>query len=309
MLASSSAVRLLTVPESATGQRIDNFLTSRLKGLPKSRLYRALRSGEVRVNKKRVKADYRVQAGDEIRIPPLRLSAPTQPAVPSEKLLQELANSIIYEDKDLILLNKPSGVAAHGGSGIHFGVIEALRHLYPKLKFLELAHRLDRDTSGCLLLAKKPSVLKALHEQFANGKVEKTYLALVAHAWHGQERRVNAPLQKQTLLSGERVVRITETGKAAETLFSPLKCFANATLIRAKPLTGRTHQIRVHAAHIGHPICGDPKYARSQDHVLPVKHLLLHAASLRFVQPASGEIMAIGACLDKHFAEVLRQLC
>lgn len=303
------AVRSITVEEENTGQRIDNFLFTRLKGLPKSRIYRALRGGEFRVNKKRVSADYRLQPGDLIRVPPLRVAAaPTTPKRPGNPILQQLADSILYEDKDLFIINKPSGIASHGGSGIHFGVIETFRHLYPKLKFLELVHRLDRDTSGCLVLAKKPSILKALQQQLASGTIEKTYLALVQNPWQGGKQQVKQPLLKQGLRSGERIVRVHAEGKPAETWFQPLKKFAQLTLVEAKPLTGRTHQIRVHAAYLGHPIVGDDKYgSRVECKTITVRHLLLHAASLRFQLPSGLEI-AVCACLDPHFQEVLRQL-
>ncbi len=303
------SVHWLTVEKDNEGQRIDNFLFTRLKGLPKSRIYRALRNGEFRVNKKRISADYRLQEGDSIRIPPLRVAAQVVPATPAPRLMQLLTEAIIYEDKDLIIVNKPSGIAAHGGSGINFGVIELLRQLRPKLKFLELAHRLDRDTTGCMMLAKKPSVLKELHYLLANGQIEKTYLALVQNNWRGKEQRVCAALQKNTLRSGERVVRVDNTGKAAETIISPLQNFANVSLVAARPLTGRTHQIRVHAAHIGHPIVGDSKYGnRKGEKSLDIEHLLLHAASLKFVLPHSGETIAICACLDQHFQQVLKSL-
>lgn len=307
---STLAEREIIVEEANVGQRIDNFLFTRLKGLPKSRIYRALRGGEFRVNKKRISAEYRLQRGDHIRVPPLRVATvtPTQAKRPQNAILQQLTQSILYEDKDLLIINKPSGIASHGGSGIHFGVIEAFRYLYPKLKFLELVHRLDRDTSGCLVLAKKPSLLKTLQQQLAKGEVEKTYLALVRNAWQGGSQRVKQPLLKQGLRSGERIVKIHPQGKPAETCFQPLRKFSQFTLIQARPLTGRTHQIRVHAAHLGHPILGDDKYgSRAEDKTIAVQHLLLHAASLRFRLP-DGPEMAICACLDPHFQEVLQRL-
>ncbi|HVV68398.1 MAG TPA: RluA family pseudouridine synthase [Gammaproteobacteria bacterium] len=302
-------VHWLIVESHSEGQRIDNFLFSRLKGVPKSRIYRALRNGEFRANKKRITADYRLHAGDSIRIPPLRVATRETPAKPAANLIKLLAEAVIYEDKDIIIVNKPSGIAAHGGSGIHFGVIELLRHLHPKLKFLELVHRLDRDTTGCLMLAKKPSILKELHQLLAHGQVEKTYLALVAHPFNGKERRIKAALQKNLLRSGERVVTVNAEGKPAETIITPLEVFTHTSLIAAKPLTGRTHQIRVHAAHIGHSILGDEKYGdRKMDKALGVKHLLLHAAALKFVMPTSGKAIAVCACLDQHFQEVLKKM-
>ncbi len=302
-----ASASILPVTDDYAGQRIDNFLTARLKGLPKSRLYRALRSGEVRVNKKRIKASYRLQAGDQIRIPPLRLAKPEEPVVPSDNFAELLEKSVIFEDKDFIVINKPSGVASHGGSGILLGVIEAFRQLRPKVAFLELAHRLDRDTTGCLVLVKKPSILKELHGLFLAGRVKKTYIALVEKAWEGGKRTVNAPLLKSELSSGERVVIVNEAGKTAKTVFKPLQIFANTSLLEASPATGRTHQIRVHAAHIGHAILGDDKYARGQQSkVLGVKHLLLHAASLQF--ELAGREFDFSAELDREFNRVLDML-
>ncbi len=304
----SSKASQIRVGEDYTGQRIDNFLFTRLKGLPKSRIYRAMRNGEIRVNKKRVKPEYRLEENDLIRIPPLRLAAETSKPAPPSKMLDQIEQSIIYEDKGLIIINKPSGIAAHGGSGINFGVIELIRQLRPRVKYLELAHRLDRETTGCLILCKKPSILKDLHEQLREAKVEKTYLALVHGQWQGKEKRVNAPLLKNLLRSGERVVKVHEEGKPAETLFKPLRIFKDMTLVEAKPKTGRTHQIRVHAAHLGHPIMGDEKYASAEQNKaarqLGVKHLLLHAASLGF--ELQTENIGICACFDEHFLTVLR---
>lgn len=306
----ASHIQPFQIDKDHVNQRIDNFLFSRLKGLPKSRLYRALRSGEIRVNKKRVNASYRLCEGDILRIPPLRVATREEKKSPPQKFSQHLADTVIYEDQNLIIINKPSGVASHGGSGIHFGVIETFRHLRPKLKFLELVHRLDRETTGCLMLAKKPSVLKALHQMLLERKIEKTYLALVKHSWKGKSQKVNAPLLKNQLSSGERIVKVHPEGKPAETLFTPLHIFSDVTLVEAKPLTGRTHQIRVHAAHIGHAIVGDTKYgATSQDKKYEAKHLLLHAASLSFISPGNGEHIAVCACLDEVFrAALFREL-
>lgn len=302
---STPSVSLFVVTPAHLDQRIDNFLITRLKGLPKSRLYRALRSGEVRVNKKRVKPSYRLKEGDEVRIPPLRLSAPKDVVKPSENFLKILENSIIYEDKNILILNKPSGVASHGGSGIRMGVVEGFRCLRPKAPFLELVHRLDRDTTGCIILAKKSSILKELHGLFVKGDVKKTYLALVEQPWKGGKRSVDEPLLKVEIASGERVVKIHPDGKPAKTIFKPLRVFANASLIEASPKTGRTHQIRVHIAHLGHPILGDDKYGRGKEsHLLGVKHLLLHAASLQF--ELNGEKFYISACLDGEFKKVLK---
>lgn len=292
----------LTVEEEYVGQRIDNFLFTRLKGAPKSRVYRAIRGGEVRVNKKRIAVSYKLQLGDVIRIPPLRLAKPEEKGRPGDALLNLLARSILYEDKQLIIINKPSGMAAHGGSGIHFGAIETMRHLRPKEKFLELVHRLDRDTSGCMMIAKKPSVLKVLQAMLSHGLIQKRYLAVVQGVWQGGDKKVQAPLLKNVLQSGERLVKVHSEGKASETLFHPLKISAHATLVEVTPKTGRTHQIRVHAQYIKHPVLGDDKYGDKQaSTALGVKRLLLHAASLQFQLPETGQVIAVCACLDQRF--------
>lgn len=297
-------VRHIIIEEFHVGQRIDNFLTSHLKGLPKSRLYRALRSGEVRVNSQRVTADYRLCAGDSVRIPPLRLPVGKTLATPSENLQELLERAVIFENKELIIVNKPSGIASHGGSGIRLGLIEAFRQMRPQTKFLELAHRLDRETTGCIILVKKPSVLKELHRLLKEGHVKKTYLAVVENSWQGKGRLVQAPLLKNQLLSGERIVRVDSTGKPAETWFEPQQVFKRASLLKASPHTGRTHQIRVHAAHLGHAILGDDKYGSKQVRkALRVKHLLLHAASLQF--QLSGQTISVKAQWDAEFERVL----
>jgi 23S rRNA pseudouridine955/2504/2580 synthase len=267
-------------------------------------LYRALRSGEVRVNKKRIKANYRLQVGDQVRVPPLRLPAPEVLPFPSKNFSQLLEDSVVYEDKNFIVVNKPSGVASHGGSGIRLGVIEAFRQLRPQLKFLALAHRLDRETTGCLILVKKPSILKALHELFLAGEVKKTYLALLEGAWQGGEKTVDAPLMKNELSSGERVVVIHPEGKPSRTTFKPLERFVETTFVEVSPATGRTHQIRVHAAHLAHAILGDEKYGRGQkNRVYSTAHLLLHAASIAF--ELSGNSFKFSADLDSEFERVL----
>ncbi len=301
---SNVALQQLTISFLEAGQRIDNFLIKRLKGVPKSRLYKALRKGEVRVNKKRIQAEYRLQAGDIIRVPPVRLPVRSEPRALAKNTIQLIEESVLFENNTFLVINKPSGMAAHGGSGIQFGVIEAFRQLRPKLKFLELAHRLDKDTTGCMLLVKKPSVLKEVHTIFKSGAIKKTYLALVAGTWDGGRRVVDLPLNKNTLVSGERFVKPHPDGKSAKTIFEPLQCFAKATLVKASPLTGRTHQIRVHSAYLGHPILGDVKYGYTGSMPgLRVKHLLLHAASLEF--ELLGQVFAFSACCDDEFNRVL----
>lgn len=254
-----NTVTYLTIDDSSSGQRIDNFLMSYFKGVPKSHVYQILRSGQVRVNKKRVKPLYRVQVGDELRLPPVRQATPTT-ATPATRVLEQLEQAILFEDSDLLVINKPAGIAVHGGSGLSFGVIEAFRHLRPEAKALELVHRLDRETSGVLLLAKKRSVLKSLHELFRGQEMQKTYLCAVKGQFLEAEREVNVPLSKNILRSGERVARPDPNGKPSLTVFYPQQVFKRASILEAKPATGRTHQIRVHAAAAGFPIVGDAKY-------------------------------------------------
>ncbi|HFD80552.1 MAG TPA: RluA family pseudouridine synthase, partial [Gammaproteobacteria bacterium] len=250
------AVRWVEVSAEQAGQRIDNFLLRVLKGVPKSRIYRLLRKGEVRVNKGRIRPEYRLQAGDTLRIPPVRV-AETRGGAPGARPQQALADAILYEDDRLLVLNKPAGMAVHGGSGLSFGVIEALRALRPEAPYLELVHRLDRDTSGCLLIAKRRSELRTLHELLRTGALTKRYLLLAEGDWSRGPFRVEAPLRKNQLRGGERVVRVDSTGKAALTRFRFLEGYAGASLMEAELVTGRTHQIRVHAQHAGHPLAGD----------------------------------------------------
>lgn len=295
----TSSVQLDVISEEIAGQRIDNYLLTRLKGAPRTLIYRILRKGEVRVNKGRIKPDYRLQAGDSVRIPPVRLPAPNEPALVGQGILNALESSILYEDKALIVVNKPAGLAVHGGSGLDFGVIEAMRQLRPQCDQLELVHRLDRDTSGCLMIAKRRSMLRHLHaalrgDDDADG-VTKCYIALVRGRWPGSTRRVHAPLMKNNLRSGERMVEVNPEGKESLTEFSVLQRFGDfATLVEARPITGRTHQIRVHAKHAGHPIAGDPKYGDDEFsqriRALGGKRLFLHAVSLAAELPDGSRL-------------------
>jgi 23S rRNA pseudouridine955/2504/2580 synthase len=305
-------IQHLTIATDHVGQRLDNYLLSRLKGLPKSRLYRIIRKGELRVNKKRVKPDYRLQEGDIIRVPPLRLSAPNEKNPPSEKLALLFEKAIIFEDKNFLAINKPAGIAVHGGSGIQLGVIEALRALRPKQKYLELVHRLDRDTSGCLLIAKKSSILKELHELLRSGTMKKTYLALVVGHWPKSLKKIAAPLYKNQLQSGERIVRVQPEGKSSLTEFRPIRYFPEASLVEAMPITGRTHQIRVHAQYAEHSIIGDEKYgdkmANKKMRALGCKRLFLHASELTFILPSLNQRFTFNAELPDELTNLINRL-
>lgn len=311
----NTSVKLVTIAADEAGQRIDNFLRNQLKGVPKSMIYRIVRKGEVRVNEKRIKPECKLQPGDEVRIPPVRIAERDEAPV-SAKLdkVAALNDCIIFEDDHLLVLNKPSGTAVHGGSGLSFGVIEGLRALRPEARFLELVHRLDRETSGVLLVAKKRSALRALHEQLRMKGMQKDYLALVRGQWQSHCKVVQAPLLKNILQSGERIVRVNAEGKPSETRFKVEERFEHATLVKASPVTGRTHQIRVHALHAGHPIAFDDRYGdRDFDAELKgtgLDRLFLHAAALRFEHPNTGETMRVEAPMDKklrHCLDVLRK--
>lgn len=307
-----TAVRELTIDERHAGQRIDNFLIARLKGLPRTRIYRILRRGEVRVNKGRIRQHYRLQHGDVVRIPPLRLSSPDPDREPATALRERVEACIVFEDRGLIVLDKPSGVAVHGGSGRSYGIIEALRASRGERHYLELVHRLDKDTSGCLMIAKRRSVLTTLHEAFREGKVVKRYLVLVQGEWRGGARDVEAGLRRNVLKSGERLVRVDESGKAGRTRFVPRGTASSASYLEARPFTGRTHQIRVHAASVGHPVAGDTKYGdrdfnrdmRGQG----LRRLFLHAASLTFENPGDQTRATVEASLPAELARVLANL-
>lgn len=307
-----NSVQYIVITPDFAGQRIDNFLVTRLKGVPKTHIYRILRKGEVRVNKKRAQPSYRLQANDSVRLPPLRLEEKSAPQVPSRQLMTFLSERILYEDNNLLIINKPSGIPVHGGSGVKLAIVEALRSMYPKSPHLELAHRLDADTSGCLILSKKRGVLKELHELFREGKVRKIYWALTKGHWKESEYRVDVPLHKNHLSSGERIVRVDKEGKSSLTLFRPLKTFTEASLVEATLETGRTHQIRVHAQYRGHPIAGDEKYGdREFNKVMRqkgLKRLFLHAHRIDFVLPSTNQRIELEAPLDDDLAACLKTL-
>ena len=300
-------VRFYTIDSEDAGQRIDNFLLKTLKGVPKSMIYRLLRKGEIRANKKRTKPEYKIQDEDIIRVAPIRISENTNEVSTKLNIVANLEKQILFEDDRLIVINKPSGMAVHGGSGLSFGLIEAIRALRPDARMLELVHRLDRDTSGCLVIAKKRSALRHLHEQLRNKTVQKFYHALVKGQWSTKLTRVTEGLKKNDLKSGERVVVVDNVnGKESETRFKVLKNFENATLIRAFPVTGRTHQIRVHMKHIGHTLFNDERYGGERilkgttftkykqfvDNCFKVlPRQALHAKTLGFVHPRTEEFM------------------
>jgi len=303
-------VQWLEISDANSEQRLDNFLIGYLKGVPKTRIYRMVRKGEVRVNKGRADVSYKLAVGDIVRIPPVRVAEKNQDIIIVQPTLRfSLENHIIYEDEGFIVLNKPSGFAVHGGSGVNSGVIEALRQIRPQQKFLELVHRLDKETSGCLLIAKKRSVLKALHELFRGDGVNKVYLALLAGQFNRKKQLVDVPLLKNINQGGERMVMVNQSGKSAETLFTRLKQFQEATLVQAAPKTGRTHQIRVHAAWLGHPIVADDRYGDDEVNKAfkkrGYKRLFLHAEQLRFAHPVSGAPLSFTAPLPEDLQALL----
>jgi 23S rRNA pseudouridine955/2504/2580 synthase len=298
------SVTWLEIDESSAGQRIDNFLIRHLKGVPKSHLYRILRSGEVRVNSGRVDATRRLEIGDKVRIPPIRVAAkPVGDGVVPQPVTPRLEQTVLYEDEALLVIDKPSGLAVHGGSGISRGVIEQLRLERPELKFLELVHRLDKETSGVLLLAKKRSALTKLHAMMREGEMEKRYFALVKGVWKDEKRAVKLKLHKYLTADGERRVSVTEEGKAAHTIFYLRQTLPDYTLLEAELKTGRTHQIRV---------AGDDKYGDFPLNKLlakqGLKRMFLHAFSVAFIHPLTAEVMRIEAPLPKDLTRFVHSL-
>ncbi|MDP4030548.1 MAG: RluA family pseudouridine synthase [Gallionella sp.] len=309
---SKDSVAFLTVDESGESQRIDNFLFRLLKGVPKSHVYQILRGGEVRVNKKRAKPTYRLQLGDQLRIPPIRVAEK-----PQAEFVPAVEFPILYEDDALLALNKPSGVAVHGGSGVSFGVIEQMRRARPQAKFLELVHRLDRETSGVLLLAKKRSALTAMHEIMREGNSDKRYYTLVLGQWRNAKQHVRLPLHKFDTPQGEKRVMVREDGQASHTIFTLLKSWPESSLpafslLEAQLKTGRTHQIRVHLSHLGFPIAGDDKYgdfARNRELMKQgLKRMFLHAHSISFSHPLTGEPLHITAPLPQELEKFIARL-
>ena len=301
--------RFLTIEADEAGQRIDNYLLRRFKHLPRSRVYNLLRRGEIRINRRRTRPLYKLMAGDEIRVPPkLDETVATVAPVP-DHLLERLGRAVVFESRELLVVNKPAGVAVHGGSGLSFGVIEMLRKMRPEERFLELVHRLDRETSGCLLIARKRSTLRSLHELWRNGDVKKSYLALVSGSWQGG--KVDFALRKIER-SGERVVIVDPQGKPSLSFFKPLGNISGNTLMRVEIKTGRTHQIRVHAASSGHPIIGDQRYGEAQSSEKlsnkSAQGLYLHAESLEFQLPGEDQPMRFVAPLPAGFQRIVDAL-
>lgn len=312
-----AAVQRLSIDEGSAGQRLDNFLLKVLKGVPKTHVYRIVRSGEVRVNKGRASADTRLELGDEVRVPPVRVAEkPAVPPAPAREF------PVLFEDEHLLAVDKPAGVAVHGGSGVSFGVIEQLRRARPQARFLELVHRLDKETSGILLLAKKRSALTALQDQFRQRETGKTYAALVIGAWPASKKVIDVPLHKYLDAEGERRVRAVsptaDEGRRSITLVKVAAAYDGYTLLDVTIKTGRTHQIRVHLAHEGHPIVGDPKYgdfslnkALARGELLEghrFARMFLHARRLRFEHPASGETIELEAALPADCVDFLKHL-
>lgn len=313
----SSGVGFITIDADLAGQRLDNFLIARLKGVPRSKVYNVIRKGEVRVNKGRIKPEYKLMPGDLVRVPPIRTAESGTEAKASHQMMALLDSSILFEDEGLLVINKPPGLAVHGGSGVTLGLIETLRQMRPEARHLELVHRLDRDTSGCIMVAKKRSYLRhlqaALRQKSAGaGGVEKVYQALVLGSWSKRCHQVNAPLMKFEVAGGERVVKVHPEGKPSLTEFSVLKRYEGFTLIEARPITGRTHQIRVHAQYAGHCLAGDEKYGNDQINeslrALGLRRLFLHASSLSFYLPDASGLTRVEAPLLSDLVEPLSKL-
>lgn len=303
-------VKYVIVSEDEAGVRLDNFLSRHLKKVPKTRLYRAIRTGEVRVNKGRVQPSDKLKAGDSVRLPPISHTLPQGPTFVSPAIAQLLQSAILYEDTQVIVLNKPAGMPVHGGTDQSIGVIEALRLMFPLVKSLELVHRLDKETSGCLLIAKKRSALRSLHEAMRAGEIQKTYQMLVAGHWPRHIQKVTLPLRKFQMQSGERMVVVDEEkGKACETLFKPLQTLQDATWLEAALITGRTHQIRVHTAQSGCPIIGDEKYGKKSVNQAfreqGLNRMALHASHLKVCCPLIGLELNIEAPLPESLSSMI----
>ncbi|MEN3366036.1 MAG: rRNA pseudouridine synthase [Burkholderiales bacterium] len=307
----SPQVQLITISDEEADQRIDNFLLRICKGVPKSHIYRVLRSGEVRVNKGRIDQTYRLKEGDVVRVPPVRVAEKSTQVVPGAEF------DVLFEDAHMLVIDKPAGVAVHGGSGVSYGVIEQLRAARPQAKFLELVHRLDRDTSGILLLAKKRSALTNMHEQIREGRLDKRYLALVQGDWQNPRQHVKLPLFKYNTADGERRVRVQADGLASHTVFNLMRKYGSFALLEAELKTGRTHQIRVHLASSGFPIVGDDKYGdfglnralqKAEGERIALKRMFLHAYQITFLHPETGQPVTLNAPLAPECERFLKSL-
>ncbi|CAL4043255.1 23S rRNA pseudouridine(955/2504/2580) synthase RluC [Buchnera aphidicola] len=309
----------ISVKEDMERQRIDNFLIKKFKKIPKSMIYKIIRTGKVKINKKKILPKYKLEIGDKISIPSIKIDVKrikkiqNNNIICSNKKINNILKEILYEDDCLLIINKPSGIAVHGGSGINFGIIEIIRKLRPKNRFLELVHRLDRDTSGILILAKKRSALRDLHQQLREKKIKKKYITLVHGKWPKYRNNISAPLLKTKLLNKKNIVQISKQGKIAETHFSIKQQYSKYTLLLATPITGRTHQIRAHAAHAGYPIVFDTRYGEKKlDFEIKIKNLksrlLLHACKIHFIHPCHKHDMTILAPLEKIFKKYLDSL-
>ncbi|MEM8594470.1 MAG: RluA family pseudouridine synthase [Pseudomonadota bacterium] len=300
----------IIVEQDFVDQRLDNFLVRELKGLPRTYLYKLLRKGEIRVNKKRCKPNQRLNLNDDIRLPPMTLADPSQPAVAAKGLQHDIKAACLYEDDGLIVFNKPSGIAVHGGSGVRLGFIEAVRQTYPYSQNWELVHRIDKETSGCLMVSKKRSMLRHLHAQLRAGRIKKTYWALVNGPWK-EAVKVDAPLLRTETKSGERRVKIAKHGKESLTFFKPVTRYAQATLVEARPHTGRTHQIRVHALSQGHALLGDEKYAHDDQlaywKTRGVRRLCLHAKALK-IPMKDASTLYVEAPVPSNFTSIMDRL-
>jgi 23S rRNA pseudouridine955/2504/2580 synthase len=310
--AAPAQVRQVEVGERGAGQRLDNFLGKILTDVPRSHVFRVIRKGEVRVNGKRAKPEMRLQASDIVRVPPVRVGAAAPPRRAPPAMVAGVTGAIVFEDPRLLVIDKPSGIAVHGGSGVSFGVIEALRAARPDEE-LELAHRLDRETSGVLLVARKASALRTLHALLREGRVEKRYLALVKGKWELGRKRIDVPLRTDTRVGGERTVKADASGKEAASVFKPVQFFGKrATLVEVELETGRTHQIRVHAAHAGYPLAGDEKYGDEEFNEkmkeIGLGRMFLHAHQVSFTWPETGNDFSVNAPLPAELASVIDKL-
>ena len=308
----SYSVQFVDISAAQAGQRIDNFLITLGKGVPKSRIYRAIRKGEVRVNKGRIKQTYKIQAGDKIRIPPLHMSEKSKINTVSDRFREQINACVILEDDALLVLNKPPGVAVHAGSNIEQGLIEALRIIRSDLPYLELVHRLDRDTSGCLLIAKSRDALLNMQLQMKNHEINKRYLTLLKGSLGSEERLIEQPLMKNSVSSGERMVIVDPSGKYSKTIFKPIESFPQAQFAEVILFTGRTHQIRVHSLFMGHPVAGDDKYGQRHFNrdmkKFGLKRLFLHAWKLGIAHPSTGKNLRLEAPLPTQLENVINKL-